>query len=89
MEKTRVEILCMGHCLTAPHQVYGPVLEQTRWLEKCQQVFFGSEPWTWPLGYGGWYHTLVLAGGAASGGFFSAKKQPYQNIISEYTIIII
>ena len=38
----------------------------------CQNV--GIEPWTWPLGYGRWYHTLVLAGGAASGGYFSAKQ---------------
>ena len=30
MKKTRVETLCMGHCLSAPHHLYGRVLEHKR-----------------------------------------------------------
>ena len=44
----------------------------------------GSEPWTWPLGYGGRLHAskpLVLAGGSASGGFFSAKNIIWKTVM--------
>ena len=46
-------------------------------FKQCQTNFqkFGSEPWTWPLGYGGWLDAskpLVLCCGSPSG--FSATN---------------